>query len=131
MQEQDLIYDWNEAGERWEKPSFRVQFDDETLRDGLQSPSVRSPGIDDKIRILHLMDKLGIDTADIGLPGAGPHVKHDVELLAREIFYTLMEAQVLVAWWRREYNQIRPHSALGYRPPAPETVEPGPTLRSA
>ena len=46
------------------------------------------------------------------------------ELLAREIFYTLMEAQVLVARWRREYNQIRPHSSLGYRPPAPETVEP-------
>lgn len=46
------------------------------------------------------------------------------ELLDREIFYTLMEAQVLVARWRREYNQIRPHSSLGYRPPAPETVEP-------
>ena len=53
------------------------------------------------------------------------------ELLNGEIFYTLIEAQVLVAWWRREYNQIRPHSALGYRPPAPETVEPGPTLMSA
>ncbi len=53
------------------------------------------------------------------------------ELLNGEIFYTLIEAQVLVAWWRREYNQIRPHSAFGYRPPAPETVEPGPTLMSA
>ena len=53
------------------------------------------------------------------------------ELLAREIFYTLMEAQVLVARWRQEYNQIRPHSSLGYRPPAPETVEPGSTLMSA
>ena len=48
--------------------------DDETLRDGLQSPSVRTPTIEQKLRILHLIDALGIDTADIGLPGAGPHV---------------------------------------------------------
>ena len=59
--------------------------DDETLRDGLQSPSVRTPTIEQKIRILHLIDALGIDTADIGLPGAGPHVVRDVERLAREI----------------------------------------------
>jgi len=83
--EQELIYDWNEAGERWTRPPFRVQLDDETLRDGLQSPSVRTPTIDEKLRILHLMDALGIDTADIGLPGAGPHVVKDVERLAREI----------------------------------------------
>ena len=74
MDERELIYDWNDSGERWSRPPFRVQFDDETLRDGLQSPSVRSPAIEDKLRILHLMDELGIDTADIGLPGAGPHV---------------------------------------------------------
>ena len=59
--------------------------DDETLRDGLQSPSVRTPSIEEKLRILHLIDALGIDTADIGLPGAGPHVVRDVERLAREI----------------------------------------------
>jgi 2-isopropylmalate synthase len=59
--------------------------DDETLRDGLQSPSVRCPTIDEKIRILHLIDRLGIDTANIGLPAAGPQVVEDVERLAREI----------------------------------------------
>src|SRR6185503_7965129 len=85
MEERDLIYDWNVSGERWTRPPFRIQFDDETLRDGLQSPSVRSPAIEDKIRILHLMDELGIDTADIGLPGAGPHVVGDVLRLAQEI----------------------------------------------
>jgi 2-isopropylmalate synthase len=85
MQERELIHDWNEAGERWEAPPFRIALDDETLRDGLQSPSVRTPAIEDKVRILHLMDGLGIDTADIGLPGAGPHVVADVERLAREI----------------------------------------------
>lgn len=83
--EHDLIHDWNEDGERWEKPGFEIQFDDETLRDGLQSPSVRTPTIEQKIGILHLMDRLGIHTADIGLPGAGPHVVRDVTRLAEEI----------------------------------------------
>lgn len=79
-----LIYDWNTLD--LARPSGpRVMLDDETLRDGLQSPSVRCPDIDEKIRILHLIDELGIDTADIGLPGAGPHVVRDVERLAREI----------------------------------------------
>lgn len=78
-----LIFDWNRIGAP-ARPST-VMLDDETLRDGLQSPSVRTPGIEEKIRILHLIDALGIDTADIGLPGAGPHVVEDVERLAREI----------------------------------------------
>ncbi len=78
-----LIYDWNTVDPAPPRPP--VQLDDETLRDGLQSPSVRTPSIDDKIRILHLIDSLGIETADIGLPGAGPHVAADVERLAREI----------------------------------------------
>jgi 2-isopropylmalate synthase len=80
---ESLIYDWNKIGAP-AKPA-RVMLDDETLRDGLQSPSVRTPTIGRKIEILHLIDKLGIDTADIGLPGAGPHVVADVERLAREI----------------------------------------------
>ena len=85
MDDSELIYDWNEADDRWGKPPFRVQLDDETLRDGLQSPSVKSPPIEDKLAILHLMSGLGIDTADIGLPGAGPHVVKDVTRLAQEI----------------------------------------------
>lgn len=85
MNDHELIYDWNDAGERWTRPPFRIQFDDETLRDGLQSPSVQTPRIDDKLRLLHLMNQLGIDTADIGLPGAGPHVVKDVLRLAQEI----------------------------------------------
>ena len=78
-----LIYDWNTVNAP-AGPSA-VMLDDETLRDGLQSPSVRTPTIDQKIRILQLIDALGIETADIGLPGAGPHVVRDVERLAREI----------------------------------------------
>ena len=85
MDRAELIYDWNLA-ERVPKPARgRVELNDETLRDGLQSPSVTSPSIEDKVRLLHLMNDLGIDAADIGLPGAGPHVVADVTRLAREI----------------------------------------------
>ena len=83
--ESDLIYDWNRAGGAVFPARGTVEIDDETLRDGLQSPSVRSPSIEHKIAILHLMESLGIDSADIGLPGAGPHVVAAVERLAREI----------------------------------------------
>jgi len=81
-----LIYDWNAAVEKPQRPSAKkIDFDDETLRDGLQSPSVVDPTIDEKIRILHYMHAIGVDNADIGLPGAGPHVQRTVERLAREI----------------------------------------------
>ena len=73
MQEQDLIYDWNAAGDAVDYRALKnVELDDETLRDGLQCPSVNDPSIADKIEILHLMAELGIHTANIGLPGAGP-----------------------------------------------------------
>jgi 2-isopropylmalate synthase len=78
-----LIYDWNRHLPTPRPPI--VMLDDETLRDGLQSPSVRAPSIEQKIHVLHLLADLGIDTADIGLPGAGPHVVRDVERLASEI----------------------------------------------
>ena len=83
--ESDLIYDWNRAGGAVVPARGTVELDDETLRDGLQSPSVKSPSLEDKVRILHLMEALGIDSADIGLPGAGPHVVATVTRLAREI----------------------------------------------
>ncbi len=83
MNRDELIYDWNRLG--FAPDSRRIEFDDETLRDGLQSPSVIDPPIDKKIELLHLMDALGIDTADIGLPGAGPRAVADVTRLAQEI----------------------------------------------
>ena len=78
-----LIYDWNR--EAAPGPRGPAMLDDETLRDGLQSPSVRTPTIEQRIAILHHMDALGIDTADVGLPGAGPRVAKDVEQLVRAI----------------------------------------------
>lgn len=85
MEQRQLIYDWNVEGERRTPVRPAVELDDETLRDGLQSPSVRSPSIQEKLRILHFIASLGIQSANIGLPGAGTHVKHDVIALAREI----------------------------------------------
>src|SRR5215210_1337796 len=84
MERDELIFDWNQEG-RVEMAPRRVEFDDESLRDGLQSPSVIDPPIEKKIEILHLMDSLGIDSADIGLPGAGPRAVADVTRLAKEI----------------------------------------------
>jgi 2-isopropylmalate synthase len=82
MQEEKLIHDWNSQGFR---VSRTVTFCDESLRDGLQSPSVRNPSIEEKLRILHLMESLGIESADIGLPGAGAHVVAETMRLASEI----------------------------------------------
>src|SRR6266481_5936401 len=80
-----LIYDWNIVEPAVKAPGRRISFDDETLRDGLQSPSVSEPSVEKKIELLHLMDALGIDTADIGLPGAGGTHAAGVERLALEI----------------------------------------------
>ncbi|HEX9885804.1 MAG TPA: LeuA family protein [Longimicrobiales bacterium] len=80
-----LIHDWAMEGGGAPAPATRPMLDDETLRDGLQSPSVIDPPVETKIRLLHLMDSLGIETADIGLPGAGPRQRESVELLCREI----------------------------------------------
>jgi len=85
MDERELIYDWNRAGPGFDWSRARVDLNDETLRDGLQSPSVRDPSLEVKKRLLHLMADLGIVAADIGLPGAGPRVVEQVRVLAREI----------------------------------------------
>ncbi|MGH7563391.1 MAG: LeuA family protein, partial [Gemmatimonadota bacterium] len=81
----ELIHDWNLESGDLVRPAQPIEFDDETLRDGLQSPSVVDPSIETKIEILHLMDRLGIHTANIGLPGAGPRAVADVTQLAQEI----------------------------------------------
>ena len=91
MERDGLIYDWNVEGARRATLRQRVELNDETLRDGLQSPSVRSPSLDDKIRILHAIGALGIEAANIGLPGAGDQVKADVIALAREIRESKLE----------------------------------------
>lgn len=87
----ELIYDWNEESAPGNRPPQPIELNDETLRDGLQSPSVTAPTIGQKIELLHLMEKTGVYSADIGLPGAGPHVQEHVVALAREIVNNKMK----------------------------------------
>src|SRR5947209_18973742 len=93
MNKDELIYDWNSVG-RAETAARRVELNDESLRDGLQSPSVIDPPIEQKIALLHLMDSLGIHSADIGLPGAGPRAVADVMRLAEEAINCKLDIQL-------------------------------------
>ncbi|MBK6531576.1 MAG: 2-isopropylmalate synthase [Deltaproteobacteria bacterium] len=80
----ELIYDWNEVGRR-HPPFGPVEFFDETLRDGLQNPSVKDPSIAEKLELIHLMESLGIHAADIGLPGSSKRAFDDVLRMCQEI----------------------------------------------
>ena len=83
-EQRELIYDWNTVNAP-AKPAHPVAVHDETLRDGIQGPSVRDPEIDIKLRFLHLVNQLGVGSIDLGLPGAGPRAAEHVERLAEEI----------------------------------------------
>jgi 2-isopropylmalate synthase len=103
----DLIYDWNNMPGPDSKPGGPVLLNDESLRDGLQSPSVRDPSVPEKIEILHLMEELGINSLDIGLPGAGPRAVEHATALAREIINHKMKIKANCAA-RTHENDIRP-----------------------
>src|ERR1700676_4116091 len=107
MHTPDLIYDWNRNYPPGLKQPGPVLINDETLRDGLQSPSVRDPSIAEKIEILHLMEALGIDSLDLGLPGAGARAVEHVTALAREIVSQKMKIRANCAARTLE-NDIRP-----------------------
>ena len=103
----DLIYDWNEVS----GPQLRVVkqplLNDETLRDGLQSPSVVDPPVEKKIAILHFLEDAGVDSLNLGLPGAGPRAKAHVMELAREIVSSRMRIRANCAARTLE-SDIRP-----------------------
>ncbi len=107
MPQNDWIYDWNTATPPEIPVGRSVLLDDETLRDGLQNPSVFGPSIEDKVEILHLMESLGIDSVNIGLPGAGPRAAAHTEALAREIAANRMKIKPNCAA-RTHENDIRP-----------------------
>ena len=114
MKSSELIYDWNRIHPASLRPMGHVLLNDETLRDGLQSPSVRDPSIQEKIPILHLMETLGIDSLDLGLPGAGPRAVEHVEALAREIVGHRMKIRANCAC-RTHPNDIRPIAEIVQR----------------
>ena len=107
MNTSELIYDWNALQPKSLRPAGQVLLNDETLRDGLQSPSVRDPSIQEKTQIVHLMESLGIQSANLGLPGAGPRAVEQVTALAREIVNHKLKIRANCAA-RTHENDIRP-----------------------
>ena len=133
MDEQGLIYDWNTVEYDFERDSrshpHKLWFDDETLRDGLQSPSARNPEIDQKLELIDYMEALGIQKVDLGLPGAGPfHVGHIDAMLShmRERDYELRpgcavrtvvsDIEPLVDLQAKHERQIQASAFLGTSP---------------
>ncbi|MGA8152970.1 MAG: LeuA family protein [Terriglobales bacterium] len=114
MKSSELIYDWNRIHPGSLRPVGPVLLNDETLRDGLQSPSVRDPSIEEKIPILHLMEALGINSLDLGLPGAGPRAFEHTEALAREMVQHRMKIRANCAA-RTHQNDIRPIAEIVQR----------------
>src|SRR5271169_4018931 len=110
----EWIYDWNMAAAPLIAPGTRVLLNDETLRDGLQNPSVHDPSIEEKIEILHLMEALGIDSLNIGLPGAGARAVEHTEALAREIVNKRMKIKPNCAARTMEAD-IRPIAEISQR----------------
>ncbi len=117
----DLIYDWNEATRKGRVIPRYVEFLDETLRDGLQNPSVTDPSVEDKLRLLHLMDAIGIDEADVGLPGSSQRAFDDCLRLCREITEAGLKLRVSCAG-RTTESDLRPVFELAQRAALPVHV---------
>ncbi len=108
VQESELIYDWNSVEKSTTlSPQRKYVFMDETLRDGIQSPSVVDPSIEDKIRFVELSSDLGIHHIDIGLPGAGPRAVEDCKTLAKVVRDSKLPIKVCCAA-RTHINDVQP-----------------------
>ena len=115
MDRKDLIYDWNVEDAAAEgPPAGPCMLDDETLRDGLQSPSAIDPPIEMKKKILHLQAELGIEASNIGLPGAGPRAVADVEALCREVADQRLPIRVNCAA-RTMIRDVQPIADIAHR----------------
>src|SRR5947209_16524436 len=93
----EFIFDWNETNRKGRLVAQTFTLFDETLRDGLQNPSVEDPSIDDKLKILHLMEDLGVHEADIGLPGSSKRAFDDVLTMCREVASCKMKIKIACA----------------------------------
>lgn len=116
-----FIYDWNEIGRKGRLVPQSFTLFDETLRDGLQNPSVEDPSIDDKLRILHLMEDLGIEVADIGLPGSSQRAFDDVLTMCREVVGCKMKIRIAAAG-RTVVGDITPMVEISQRAGIPVEI---------
>ncbi|MBS2018624.1 MAG: 2-isopropylmalate synthase [Deltaproteobacteria bacterium] len=117
----DLIFDWNEVNRKGRILPKNATFFDETLRDGLQNPSVVDPGIEQKLKILHLMEDLGIHVADIGLPGSSKRAFEDVLRLCKEVVDCKMKIRIACAG-RTVVGDITPMIEVSQRAGIPVEV---------
>jgi isopropylmalate/homocitrate/citramalate synthase len=117
----ELVYDWNEVARKGRIIPRSVEFFDETLRDGLQNPSVTDPKIESKLRLVHLMDKLGIDEADIGLPGSSQRAFDDCLRICQEITSSGLNVRVAAAG-RTVVSDITPMVELSQRAGIPVEI---------
>jgi len=111
---EELVYDWNTINPSFSAPNRHIGINDETLRDGLQSPSVCEPEVEQKLELVHLMEALGMDSADIGLPGAGGTHAAGVERIAREIVEQKLKLRPNCAA-RTHRNDITPVAEISQR----------------
>ena len=117
----DLIYDWNEVGRKGRLIPKEIEFFDETLRDGLQNPSVADPNIEQKLKLLHLMSKIGIHVADIGLPGSSQRAFNDVLRMCKEITDNKLPLRVACAG-RTVVSDITPMIEISQRAGIPVEI---------
>lgn len=118
---EELIFDWNEFGRKGRIIPQRVEFFDETLRDGLQNPSVDDPSIDEKLQLLHLMSSIGIHVADIGLPGSSQRAFDDVLRMCKEITDNKLPLRVACAG-RTVVSDITPMIEISQRAGIPVEI---------
>jgi 2-isopropylmalate synthase len=121
MRSKDLIYDWNEVGRKGRLIPKDISFFDETLRDGLQNPSVADPNIENKLKLLHLMAKVGIHVADVGLPGSSQRAFDDVLRMCREITENKLPLRVACAG-RTVVSDITPMIEISQRAGIPVEI---------
>lgn len=116
-----LVYDWNEVNRKGRILPSHFSFFDETLRDGLQNPSVVDPGIEEKLKILHLMEDLGIHCADVGLPGSSKRAFDDVLRICKEVVDCKMHIKIACAG-RTVVSDITPMIEVSQRAGIPVEV---------
>jgi 2-isopropylmalate synthase len=117
----EFIFDWNEVNRKGRIMPRGFSLFDETLRDGLQNPSVKDPPIGDKIALLHLMEDLGIHCADIGLPGSSQRAFEDVLRLCKEVVDNKMNIRLACAG-RTVVSDITPMIEVSQRAGIPVEV---------
>jgi 2-isopropylmalate synthase len=116
-----LVFDWNEVNRKGRILPKNASFFDETLRDGLQNPSVVDPSIDEKLKILHLMEDLGIHAADVGLPGSSKRAFEDVLRICKEVVDCKMKIRIACAG-RTVVSDITPMIEVSQRAGIPVEV---------